>query len=230
MNQLFSQLQGVVTAWVDPAVAVSLPRGEVARRVTDNLISFLDAECLDLDLLDQRNLVTLLINYILEVGGKDKPAPKGSSKPDGPVLEPIATAEPVTDLAGSDPPHQSTSMVPRPSAPAASSDSKQSDRKAGTPNTISDAKAKIKPLVMERIDVTAASHLDHQMLVRELSDVVAEIRDEMGLQLNSSEFAAVLTALVDDMIGFGPLEALLADTSIADIMVNGPNQVYVERG
>ncbi|MEM1400260.1 MAG: CpaF family protein, partial [Pseudomonadota bacterium] len=47
---------------------------------------------------------------------------------------------------------------------------------------------------------------------------------------NSSEFAAVLTALVDDMIGFGPLEALLADTSIADIMVNGPNQVYVERG
>ncbi len=96
--------------------------------------------------------------------------------------------------------------------------------------TLDDAKRRVKPLVLERIDVGAASSLDYNALVRELSGVVAEIREELRVHLNQNEHNELVVALVDDMIGLGPLEALLSDESVTDIMVNGPNQVYVERG
>ena len=95
--------------------------------------------------------------------------------------------------------------------------------------SLEEAKRKVKPLVLERIDVGAASSLDYGALVRELSSVVAEIREELRVHLNHNEHNELVTALVDDMVGLGPLEALLGDPSISDIMVNGPNQVYVER-
>ena len=95
--------------------------------------------------------------------------------------------------------------------------------------SLDDAKRRVKPLVLERIDVGAASSLDYGALVRELSGVVAEIREELKVHLNQSEHKELVTALVDDMVGLGPLEALLADETITDIMVNGPHQVYVER-
>ena len=95
--------------------------------------------------------------------------------------------------------------------------------------SLEEAKRKVKPLVLERIDVGAASSLDYGALVRELSGVVAEIREELRVHLNHNEHNELVTALVDDMVGLGPLEALLSDPSVNDIMVNGPNQVYVER-
>ncbi|MEE8271750.1 MAG: CpaF family protein [Alphaproteobacteria bacterium] len=103
-------------------------------------------------------------------------------------------------------------------------------RKQGTGNpTIEDAKRKIKPLLLERIDVASASNLEPEALIGELDGVVAEIRDELQIQLNRKEHTDLVRTLVDDMIGFGPLEPLLADERITDIMVNGPKQVYVEK-
>jgi pilus assembly protein CpaF len=49
------------------------------------------------------------------------------------------------------------------------------------------------------------------------------------LRLNEAEQKAVASSIVDDMIGLGPLEELLADDSVTDILVNGPHQIYVER-
>ncbi|MCX8225753.1 MAG: CpaF family protein [Sulfitobacter sp.] len=53
--------------------------------------------------------------------------------------------------------------------------------------------------------------------------------EERKMHLNGREVSALVTAVLADMLGLGPLEALLADDSITDIMVNGPKQVYVER-
>ena len=49
------------------------------------------------------------------------------------------------------------------------------------------------------------------------------------IQLNATELRSIVRLLVDDMVGLGPLEPLLHDESVTDIMVNGPHQVYVER-
>ena len=66
-------------------------------------------------------------------------------------------------------------------------------------------------------------------LARELSDLVVELLAEDKIQLNLAEQRELVTELLNDMLGLGPLEPLLADESVTDIMVNGPHQVYVER-
>jgi len=59
--------------------------------------------------------------------------------------------------------------------------------------------------------------------------VVAEVLTEQRIQLNQTEQRDLVTVLLNDMLGFGPLEPLLADDGINDIMVNGAKQVYIER-
>src|SRR5207237_2069083 len=56
-----------------------------------------------------------------------------------------------------------------------------------------------------------------------------EVLAELKLTLNRREQFALEKVLVDELLGLGPLEELLADPAISDIMVNGPDQTYVER-
>ena len=65
--------------------------------------------------------------------------------------------------------------------------------------------------------------------MRQLEGLVSELLVEHRLQLNRPEQDDLVYQIVDDMVGLGPLEPLLEDETITDIMVNGPNQVYVER-
>ncbi|HVM80238.1 MAG TPA: CpaF family protein [Stellaceae bacterium] len=95
--------------------------------------------------------------------------------------------------------------------------------------SIDEAIPKIYPLVMERIDTEVAAKLKREELARQLGGVVAEVLTEQRIQLNQNEQRDLVTVLLNDMLGFGPLEPLLADDTVNDIMVNGPKQVYVER-
>jgi len=65
--------------------------------------------------------------------------------------------------------------------------------------------------------------------VRQLEGVVGELLVEHRIQLNRPEQADLVYQIVNDMLGLGPLEPLLEDDGITDIMINGPNQVYIER-
>lgn len=58
--------------------------------------------------------------------------------------------------------------------------------------------------------------------------VVGELKNEQQ-QLSSEAFKILIDELIDEVLGLGPLEPLLADPSISDILVNGPDNVYVER-
>ena len=60
--------------------------------------------------------------------------------------------------------------------------------------------------------------------------MIDEAASEERAQLNSREQATLAAELVDDMLGLGPIEPLLARTDITEIMVNGPNMVWVEIG
>ncbi len=90
-------------------------------------------------------------------------------------------------------------------------------------------KEKIQPLLLERIDISAAVAMDRLDLARDISDIVTDILVEERIQLNQREQRELIERLMHDMLGLGPLEPLLADESITDIMVNGPKQVYVEQ-
>jgi pilus assembly protein CpaF len=94
---------------------------------------------------------------------------------------------------------------------------------------VQEAVPRIYPFVMERIDSEVATKLSRVELAQQISVIVAEILVEQRIQLNQREQRDLVTLLLNDMLGLGPLEPLLADDSVNDIMVNGPKQVYVER-
>ncbi len=91
------------------------------------------------------------------------------------------------------------------------------------------AKSKVQPALLERIDVGAASKLPRAELERQIADITQEILTEEKIRLNMGEQKELVTMMLNDMLGFGPLEPLLADETVNDIMVNGASQVYVER-
>jgi pilus assembly protein CpaF len=91
------------------------------------------------------------------------------------------------------------------------------------------AKAQIQPLVLEQMDVAAAAEMPRTAFEAQLTGWVKELLAETKIQLNFTEQRELVEALVADMLGLGPLEPLLSDETVSDIMVNGPKQVYVER-
>jgi pilus assembly protein CpaF len=92
-----------------------------------------------------------------------------------------------------------------------------------------ETKERIYTRLMEQIDLQTASRLPEDELRRQIVDVIGEIVIEEKLAINQLEQQWLAGQIVDDMIGLGPLEPLLKDDAITDIMVNGPHQIYVER-
>ncbi len=82
---------------------------------------------------------------------------------------------------------------------------------------------------MEQIDIATSSRLPREELKRQIIELIGEIVIEQKLPLSQAEQQLLANQIVDDMLGFGPLEPLLRDEAVTDIMVNGPFQVYVER-
>jgi pilus assembly protein CpaF len=91
------------------------------------------------------------------------------------------------------------------------------------------AKAVIQPLILEHMDVAAAASLPRATFEARLVGWVRELLADNKVQLNFTEQCALVEGLMADMLGLGPLEPLLSDDTVSDIMVNGPKQVYVER-
>jgi len=90
-------------------------------------------------------------------------------------------------------------------------------------------KEKIHALLMEQIDLGTASKLPVDNLRRQIIDLIGEIVITQKIMLNHLEQQALAVEIIDDMLGLGPLEPLLKDPLITDIMVNGPFQIYIEK-
>ena len=94
---------------------------------------------------------------------------------------------------------------------------------------LTDLKEMVRARLMERIDPVIAASIPRQRLRAEVGLLVTAIATEQKAQLNEAEEAQLAEQLSDDMIGLGPLEPLLQDEDVTDILVNGPYDVYVER-
>src|SRR5438045_1122628 len=90
-------------------------------------------------------------------------------------------------------------------------------------------KEQIRTALMSRIDPSVAGRIARRVLRAEITKLVSEIATEQRIQLNETEEAALATELTDDMVGLGPLEPLLEDDDVTDVLVNGPFDVFVER-
>ncbi|RYY36107.1 MAG: CpaF family protein, partial [Sphingomonadales bacterium] len=104
-----------------------------------------------------------------------------------------------------------------------------SSRIEGFEASIHRIKEQVLPRLLERVDPEAAATLSKDELAEEFRPIIGEVLAELKLTLNRREQFALEKVLVDELLGLGPLEELLSDSSISDIMVNGPEQTFVER-
>ena len=82
--------------------------------------------------------------------------------------------------------------------------------------------------LIDTVDLAGLNKLSEEAVREEISDIVSEIISMRDLVLNGQEQQHVINDICNDVLGLGPLEPLLARDDIADIMVNGPNKVYIE--
>ncbi|MDP5103840.1 MAG: CpaF family protein, partial [Erythrobacter sp.] len=90
-------------------------------------------------------------------------------------------------------------------------------------------KEQVLPRLLERVDPEAAASLSKEELSEEFRPIILEVLAELKVTLNRREQFALEKVLIDELLGFGPLEELLNDPDISDIMVNGPDQTYIEK-
>ena len=83
--------------------------------------------------------------------------------------------------------------------------------------------------VIEQIDPAVATTISREALRQQIEDIIHGIANQDRLELSAREQFQLANEIADDMTSYGPLRPLLQDDTISDIMVNGPNIVYVER-
>jgi pilus assembly protein CpaF len=90
-------------------------------------------------------------------------------------------------------------------------------------------KSTLHEALLDRLNLSVIEKVEKDVLLREVASVVSSTLSQSGRPLNSDDFNRIVTELLDEILGYGPLEPLLADPTINDILVNGYQTVYVER-
>lgn len=99
----------------------------------------------------------------------------------------------------------------------------------GTLETLENLKRDIHNKLVDKLDLTKVGELQGEVLRREIRLVVEHLCDSEETLLNRAEREQLIEEVLDETFGLGPLEMLLKDQTISDILINGPKSVYVER-
>jgi pilus assembly protein CpaF len=244
---IIAKLQPVVVQKLIEQGTANLSKHMLALKVGEIASAELEAMNHNLNLLERRTLIGALIAGLPPnvVDGTASAGPPGTAMvlaPSGGAVAGVSAASPSAAApapqfggAGSNVGNTQTNS---PGAPAAqpgkptmapAAPRQTTEASVSSKQSVEEAKLKIQPLVVDRIDIGAAARLDREELGRQIGELVGEILREERIRLNQREQKDLVELLLDDMLGLGPLEPLLADETVTDIMVNGPYQVYIER-
>lgn len=83
--------------------------------------------------------------------------------------------------------------------------------------------------VIDRLDLAQAASLSNEQLSSRLKDIIDRAVQAEGLNLSISEREEMVTSLIHEITGLGPLEVIMGDPAVSDILVNGPDTIFVER-
>jgi pilus assembly protein CpaF len=90
-------------------------------------------------------------------------------------------------------------------------------------------KRQVHTQILDRINLEKLATLSDEQIKKQINELVSVIVDEQNIALNTTERGTLARDIQYEMFGLGPLEPLLSDPAISDILVNGYNQVYIER-
>jgi pilus assembly protein CpaF len=144
--------------------------------------------------------------------------------------KPQADAAPVTPAAApaakEAAPKSTVQRKPAPNAPArAAPVDKEKKRK----ERLAEIKLELHRALLDSLNLAAIDQAGETELREEISEIASENLQERGIVLNREERRAMIADLYDEVKGLGPLETLLKDDTVSDILVNGPHQIFVEQ-
>ncbi|HEX5040249.1 MAG TPA: ATPase, T2SS/T4P/T4SS family, partial [Candidatus Limnocylindria bacterium] len=148
-----------------------------------------------------------------------RPAAEGEATPAVP-------AAPAPASGGAQPPTTTPGGPPTP-PPAQSATSRFAGAMPAR-ESFREAKFRVQNRLINELDPKL--DLTNQVEVRrQIEELFGKIADEEGLALTRAERVRMLEQITDEILGLGPLEPLLRDETLTEVMVNGPQQVYIER-
>src|SRR5208282_5428912 len=90
-------------------------------------------------------------------------------------------------------------------------------------------KGRVQDRLFERIGPRKIDDVGPSSLLTQITETIRDIIQEEGLLLTESDQAALIETTTNEMLGLGPLEPLLQDNEVSDILVNGCSETFVER-
>lgn len=218
---------------LDPLTIASLDRAQLAKEVKSTMKELMITEIEELSAVNQQELLSTLVDQMQqsaesEISASANVSPESLQRLAEEAGERAIIAQ-QTKVAMEQ--QQVEKIVKKEeSGPSATELAQQRlARMAANKTNVEFAKSKIQQVLLERIDTSAAANLPREQLRKEIFPITNEILAEQRLQLNATEREELIEQMLDDMLGLGPLEPLLGDETVTDIMVNGPKQIYVER-
>ena len=140
---------------------------------------------------------------------------------------------PAADQSAPPPPSASPGPAPAPAArrftaaaPAQPADEAQEARRR---KRLLDLRIAVHQRILETLNLAAIEDAPEVELRQEIAAISRETLSEIGVVVNAAEFEQLVSALIDEVTGLGPLEPLLKDPSVTDILVNTHEQCFVER-
>ncbi len=104
-----------------------------------------------------------------------------------------------------------------------------SDKEKKRKERLMEIKVELHKQLLESLNLAALDGASESDLRAEISAITGEALSDMGMALNKDDRGSLIQELYDEVTGLGPLEPLLKDDTINDILVNGPQQIFVER-
>src|SRR3954451_9827705 len=142
------------------------------------------------------------------------------------LLKRIESARPGAAPEGCNPPAPTPGGAGTP--PPAQTTSQRLGASAPVREAFRDVKFRIQTRVIQDLDPKL--DLSNQVEVRrQIEEIFSRVIDEEGLALTRAERVRMLEQITDEIIGLAPLEPLLRDDSVSEILVHGPRQIYIER-
>ncbi len=99
-----------------------------------------------------------------------------------------------------------------------------------TNDRVADARVRLHRLLIEEINLVALEKLPKDEMRRQIFDFVSEKTREERMAINVAELDSLVDDIVDEMVGLGPLEPIMRDPDVADILINGHRSCFVEKG
>jgi len=201
VDKAYDLISSVMEEKTDPTMVREMEHDEITGFIENIIDEETRRHRIDLNELEQRDLVTVLLNDLLSAssGGRKEITEKTEKEPN--VVQHRKKAQKQTN----------------------------EHKQQVSQDSIMNAKDRLQPLLLEYIDASAANDMDRSELAEQVSEAVNELMSQEKINLNLREQRDLVNMLLHDMLGLGPLEPLLSDESITEIMVNGPKQVYIEK-